>query len=127
MSREDHLKSVNEMFAQWAEGERFELCKSWIAKSDQKTVARAKGELFSLDLRPKLKQVPCPTVLLAGYNDGLKAYFKDRAEFETRVGEQLKNAPGSRAVVHPDSRHFIMWDQPAWLYGQIAQTLKSLR
>ncbi len=40
------------------------------------------------------------------------------------IGEQYKNIP--HAIIHvADSKHFIMYDQPQWMYGEIDEFLKK--
>ncbi len=89
---------------------------SYVASSDQNTVAKGTFEALSLDWRPGLNAVAAPVTVLAPHNafvsmspDGLAA----------RYAEQYAAIETLDVRVITDSRHFIMLDQP----GRFADAL----
>lgn len=124
-SHDDFTKDTAKMFSEWLKGDRLEQCKKWIEASDQKTVAISKGELFSLDLRLSLQKSPTPVLLLAGYNDEFKHFKMDLPAFEKKCKEQLTGVKNGNVAVHPNCKHFIMWDEPKWFYDQLEQFVVS--
>ena len=121
----EYVAETTKMFSKWLSGKRLEQCQKWIEKSDRVTVAKAKGELFSLDVRPGLKKSTTPVLLLTGYNDELKQFVKSKENYEAKVNEQLDGVKNGTVAVHPHCKHFIMWDEPKWMTEQIEQFLKK--
>ena len=116
---------TTKMFSNWLSGKRLEQCQKWIEKSDRVTVAKAKGELFSLDVRPGLKKSTTPVLLLTGFNEELKQFVMSKEIYDARVNEQLEGVKNGTVAVHPNCKHFIMWDEPKWMTEQIEQFLKK--
>ena len=77
----------------------------WTAASDPATLADAMADLMSTDLRPSVKKITAPVLLLAG-GGGLDAKL-----VQERYESQVAAIPHHRTVVVA-SRHFIMLDAP---------------
>ena len=87
------------MVSTWLEDKsRADLVNAWGAASDQKTVARAMGDLWSRDLRGVTRE-----------------------QMEQSYASQLTLAPVDliKVVFAAKARHFIMYDEPEWLWAEI--------
>jgi pimeloyl-ACP methyl ester carboxylesterase len=95
----------------------------WGLKSDPRTVYDAMLELYGTDLRPSLAKIASPTLVLgswAGLRDQTKAYgtnlTKDMVVEAFR--QQYQTLPKLHFAISETSRHFIMFDDPDWFFGQ---------
>jgi pimeloyl-ACP methyl ester carboxylesterase len=94
----------------------------WGQKSDRKTVVNAMYELLSTDLRSDVARIQSPTLVLGAW-----AAYKDyapRAAIEQVYAGQYAKLPGAKIELADTARHFIMYDQPAWMYDRIDYFLK---
>jgi pimeloyl-ACP methyl ester carboxylesterase len=89
----------------------------WAVASDGKTVANAMYELMSTDLRAQLAQIKAPTLVLGTWI----AYEKYATEDQIRRNFELqyKSLANAQIKLAPKARHFIMYDQPDWMFAQI--------
>jgi N-formylmaleamate deformylase len=123
--REQFLKNQKERFGAWfTDKDKFEKVYSWIAASDQATVARAIGDLIAADARPGLEKVKAPVLLIGAYSGDLEKMVK-RDEYDKRMTDQISKATHHKLVVTTDAKHFIMYDQPKWLWEQMDAFLKE--
>jgi pimeloyl-ACP methyl ester carboxylesterase len=100
------------------------------AKSDQKAVAAYADELYAADLRPQLPKLTAPTLELAPVPtvpppyEGPQAATTSMADRETGYhafyAGLFPGAPNLTIEMVPNSKHFIMIDQPQALYDDIA-------
>jgi len=100
------------------------------AKSDQKAVAAYADELYSADLRPELPKLTAPTLELAPVPtkpapyegpDAANASMADRETgYRAFYASLFPGAPNLTIEMVPNSKHFIMVDQPQTLYDDIA-------
>jgi pimeloyl-ACP methyl ester carboxylesterase len=67
---------------------------------------------LKLDLRETLKNVKAPTLILG-------APFPDKAVVTANFEKQYTNLPNKTIDIAENSRHFIMFDQPEWLYSKV--------
>jgi pimeloyl-ACP methyl ester carboxylesterase len=119
-SREDYLKNQGNRIKSWLDGSKeMDLVVKWGADSDQATVARAMGELLSQDARPEIGRVHTPVLHLAAFNKGMAAYGITRDALTKRVESQLTKIPKHELAVADDSRHFIMYDAPQWMWQKM--------
>lgn len=89
--------------------------------SDPKTVARAMYELMSTDVRPQLARSDVPILLIAATGrmpEAMQPAAKKAYE------AQVANAPNAKVVVDPRARHFIMYDDPQFLFAAMDEFLK---
>lgn len=78
----------------------------WGLASDPGAVARGMYDLFQIDLRPGVSKVKARTLVLAA----LKGYPETALK---NYEGQYAALPGLKLVPFSDSKHFIMFDQPA--------------
>ncbi|MGC2638374.1 MAG: alpha/beta hydrolase [Acidobacteriaceae bacterium] len=90
----------------------------WGLASDQKTVTNAMLDLVGTDLRPELKSIQTP-VLVIGTWIGLKNYGVTEAEVAQEFHQQYAGVRDLRFVMSDTARHFVMWDDPVWFDHQI--------
>jgi pimeloyl-ACP methyl ester carboxylesterase len=92
------------------------------AKSDPRAVGEATAELMSTDLRPAMSKIRVP-VLLIGAGGWARSGMKDRlaAAYEA----QIASVPKHRFVLAEKARHFIMLDDPQFLFATIDAFLES--
>ena len=87
---------------------------SWGARSDQRAVAAAMEELMCTDLRPLVSRIKEPVLLVAA---GVPA------EMLARYQAQVASVPRHRVVSAQGARHFIMLDDPGYLFARIDEFL----
>lgn len=97
---------------------------AWGLASDQRTVTNAMIELVSTDLRPELKDIATP-VLVIGTWVGLKDYGVTEQAATEEFHKQYASVKDLRFVMADQARHFVMWDDPAWFYSQVDGFLAS--
>jgi len=96
----------------------------WGVATDQTTAADTMAELISQDLRPELARITAPTLLLGTWV-GLKAQLAQgnvtitRASVQETFQQQYTSLPHLHFVMSETSRHFIMFDDPNWLFAQL--------
>ena len=96
----------------------------WSVATDRQTLTRALVEAYSVDLREDIAKITSPTLALGtwrGWHDQLAAYTIDvpREAFMASFADQFARLPRLHFALHDTARHFIMWDDPAWFFGQI--------
>jgi pimeloyl-ACP methyl ester carboxylesterase len=94
----------------------------WGRSSDRRTVAGAMYELLATDLRDDVAKIQAPTLVL-----GTWVAYKDyapRAAIEQVYRMQYAKLPGVQVDIADSARHFIMVDDPAWMYDRIDRFLK---
>jgi len=101
-----------------------EVIKQWGLTSDQQTVAAAMADLMSLDLREDVVRVTSPTLVLgtwAGLAEQLKSYniVLSRADVLETFKQQFAKVSRLHFAMAERSRHFIMFDDPQWFFGEI--------
>jgi len=90
----------------------------WSLKSDRTAVADAMGELFAADLRADIAKIQVPTLVMGSWI-GYKEYGASHASIEASLRAQYAKLAGAQTAVTDTARHFIMWDDPEWMFGQI--------
>ncbi|HEY2513970.1 MAG TPA: alpha/beta hydrolase [Polyangiaceae bacterium] len=91
---------------------------SWGAASDQATVGGAMAELMTHDLRAHEDRIRVPVLLFAATQGAPGA--------AARYEAQIAKIPDHRVAVDDHSRHFLMLDDPAFLYSTLDAFLLSL-
>ncbi len=92
--------------------EKQELIKSWILEADRKTYVYGYTDLLKLDLRPTLARIKVPVLILG-------APFPTKEMVVPNYQKQYANLANKTLEIAPAGRHYIMFDQPEWLYNQI--------
>ncbi len=96
------------------------------AKSDPKAAAAWLNEDLTLDLRPSLKNVTIPVLVIAPYDSTLEnSMFATPAAKSAYYTMLIAGAPRAEVQVVGGSRHFLMFDQPQRLHEAIAGFLRE--
>ena len=85
---------------------------TWSIEADRKTYVYGFTDLLKLDLRPALKNVKARTLILG-------APFPEKAIVLANFEKQYENLTAKTIEIAPDSKHFIMFDQPEWFYEKL--------
>ena len=94
----------------------------WGKRSDNDSVIDAMATLIGSDLRQEVARIASPTLVLGtwiAYQD-----YAPRTATEAVFRSQYQLLPGVQIAMAETARHFIMYDDPDWLHGQIEQFLK---
>jgi pimeloyl-ACP methyl ester carboxylesterase len=96
---------------------KFDRITAWGLASDRTAVADAMAELFGADLRDSLAAIKVPTLVLGSwiaYKD-----YTDHARTEANLRAQYAKLSGVEIQVTDTARHFIMWDDPEWMFRHL--------
>lgn len=85
---------------------------SWILKADRNTYVYGYTDLLKLDLRDTLKSVKAETLILG-------ASFPNADVTKATFEKQYANLAQKTILIADNSKHFIMFDQPEWLYEKV--------
>jgi pimeloyl-ACP methyl ester carboxylesterase len=99
----------------------FERIVVWGLKSDRTAVTDAMAEMVAGDLRDELANIKVPTLVLAtwiGYKQ-----FTDHARTEANLRAQYGKLTGVEIQITDTAHHFIMWDDPEWMFGHLDRFL----
>jgi len=91
--------------------------------SDPTFVGEAVFTLMTTDLRKAISKINIPSMLL-GASGGFNIN-KEKDYYATIYRQQLSALKGAKLLINRDSRHFIMFDKPAWLADQIKSFLSQ--
>lgn len=96
----------------------------WSLASDRATSAQAMSELWGEDLRPLLPKITTLTLVLgawAAYEPMGATMDSTRKVFEG----QYAGLAGAKVAMSQRGFHFLMWDDPEWLVGEVKGFLTS--
>lgn len=96
--------------------DKIELLAGWSIAADRETYVYGYTDLLKLDSRPQLKEISTHTLVLG-------ATFPSKDMVQQTYDKQYVNLTNKTIELADDSKHFIMFDQPEWLYTQINQYL----
>ena len=94
---------------------------AWGKRSDHVTVINAMADLMSEDMRQDVSRIKAPTLVLGSW-----IAYKDygiKPMFEQTYKTQYQRLDGVKVELSDNARHFIMYDDPAWMYDRIDQFL----
>lgn len=93
----------------------FDRIVAWGLASDRSAVADAMSEMIATDLREDVAKIQSPTLVMGTWI----AYkqYTDRAKTEANLHAQYAKLTGVRIEVTDTAHHFIMWDDPNWMFG----------
>ena len=89
----------------------------WGKRSDRITVINAMADMMGDDLRQDIGRIKAPTLVLGSwiaYKD-----FGSKPIFEQTYKTQYQQLAGVKVELADTARHFIMYDDPAWMYDRI--------
>jgi pimeloyl-ACP methyl ester carboxylesterase len=95
----------------------------WGLKTDRFAAADAMAELIGTDLRDDLTKIKNRTLVLGTWI-GWKEYT-DKPHVEANLKSQYAKLAGVEIYVADTARHFIMWDDPDWMFAKMDGFLKS--
>ncbi|MGB9458543.1 MAG: alpha/beta hydrolase [Bryobacteraceae bacterium] len=101
----------------------FDRIVAWGLASDRTAVADAMAELWATDLRDDLAKIKVPT-LVFGTWIAFKQYT-DHARAEANLRSQYAKLAGVEIEVTDTAHHFIMWDDPNWMFGHLDRFLNA--
>lgn len=93
-----------------AETSKQELVISWSVNSDRKTFAEMYCDFTNTDLRQKIENIKCPTLIL------LEDTFKT---IKPAIEDQYKNLKNANLQYSTKGLHFIMYDDKEWYLNQL--------
>ena len=99
----------------------FERIVSWGLATDRTAVADALAELMLADLREQIAKIKCPVLVLASYIGFTNA---TRASVEANLKRQFAKVADVVIQITDTAHHFIMWDDPDWMFDQMDRFLK---
>jgi N-formylmaleamate deformylase len=88
---------------------------NWNMESDRKTLGYTYAEMYTTDLREAISAIDIP-VLIVGSNYGTVAQSK------TMLSQQF-SALRNKTIIIANTKHFIMYDDPAWFNSQVKNFL----
>jgi pimeloyl-ACP methyl ester carboxylesterase len=96
---------------------------AWGLKSDRTAVTDAMSELMSADLRSEISKIKIPVLVLGSWI-GYKEYGATHETVEANLRAQYAKLDGVQIAVTDTARHFIMWDDPNWMFAQVDRFLQ---
>lgn len=95
---------------------KLDMVVDWSVKSDRKTFAEMFCDFSNTDLREKIANVKCPSLIL------LESYF---VNLKSGIDEQYKNLKMANFQYANKGLHFIMYDDTQWYLAQLTNFIKS--
>jgi pimeloyl-ACP methyl ester carboxylesterase len=92
-------------------------------KSNPKAVGQAFYDLVTTDLRPNLKSIRSPVLLIG--SDAMASGEEAKTKTHEAYAAQVATVPHHKLVFAHNARHFIQLDDPAFFYSQIDSFLKE--
>ncbi|MFZ4930418.1 alpha/beta fold hydrolase [Chryseobacterium sp. Mn2064] len=88
----------------------------WSMKSDRNTFAKIYCDFSNTDLRDKIKNIQCPSLIL------LESFF---ANMKPAIEAQYKNLKNPNMQYASKGLHFIMYDDKDWYFNQLTNFLSA--
>ena len=85
---------------------------NWVLEADRKTYVYGYTDLLKLDLRKVLDKITAKTLILGASFPTVEIA---RANYE----KQYSGLVNKSIEMAPNSKHFIMFDQPEWFYAKV--------
>jgi pimeloyl-ACP methyl ester carboxylesterase len=92
--------------------------------SDPATVAEAMAGLYMTDLRPQLARVTAPVLNVHAWV-AYRQFGQTREGMDRLLAQQYATLRTGTTRVSDTSYHFIMFDEPAWLVGEMRAFLAA--
>ncbi|WP_192823122.1 alpha/beta fold hydrolase [Rufibacter sp. LB8] len=96
----------------------------WGRKSDYATTGQAMYEMYTSDLRKDIVAIKSPVLVLGAWY-GYKDYGVTREMTTNTFKMQFANLPSADIKVADTAKHFIMYDEPIWMFAQMDAFLKK--
>src|ERR1700754_4593444 len=91
-------------------------------RSDPATQGEVMYELFSTDLRPEMHKLRCPVLVLGDWI-AYKTYGATRENVLEKYQQQFAAVGKVSIAISDSARHFIMYDEPGWFFGEMDKFL----
>jgi pimeloyl-ACP methyl ester carboxylesterase len=101
----------------------FQTLVRWGLASDRSAVADALAEIFGRDLQNELGAIRVPALMLAAWQS--YAVYTDHDRHMATLREQFSKLKGVQIELNDTARHFIMWDDPQWMFGHMERFLAA--
>jgi pimeloyl-ACP methyl ester carboxylesterase len=95
---------------------KLETVVGWSVKSDRNTFGQMYCDFYNTDLRAKISQIKCASLVL------LESYF---INLKPAIDEQYKNLKTANFKYANKGLHFIMYDDTAWYMEQLNNFIKA--
>jgi pimeloyl-ACP methyl ester carboxylesterase len=95
---------------------------AWGEASDGATVGNAVYEMLSQDLRTKISDIHSPTLVLGTWIAYKQYTTRDAVESTFKL--QYAKLPGAKIELADNARHFIMLDDPQWMFARMDEFLQ---
>jgi pimeloyl-ACP methyl ester carboxylesterase len=92
----------------------FQRLVAWGLASDRTAVGDWMAELYSIDMREDVARIKVPVLVMASY---IGFQGATRAGVEANLKAQYAKLAGVEIQVTDKAHHFIMWDDPEWMFG----------
>lgn len=92
----------------------------WVMRSDREALTQALGEILTSDLRSHLASITAPALVIETW----RGWGMGREPTVSRYAEQYAGLRGVKHVVAETARHFVMLDDPAFLFAQMDAFLR---
>lgn len=89
---------------------------NWSMKSDRETFATMYCDFSNTDLREKIKNIQCPSLIL------LESFFTN---LKPTIESQYKNLKNANMQYASKGLHFIMYDDKDWYFNQLTHFLSA--
>lgn len=103
----------------------------WSVASDRQTVTGVLADIYGLDLRDDVAQIKSPVLVLGTWR-GVHDQVMDLAKFELTpqmvvfsFALQFAKLPRLHFAMSENARHFIMFDDASWFFGELDSFLKD--
>lgn len=96
---------------------------AWVAKSDASAAGIAISELMTTDLRKEIAKITAPVLLIGAAGAAPEPM---RPVMQKAYAAQVAALPPARVKIADKARHFIMFDDPAFLFAAIDEFLAAL-
>jgi pimeloyl-ACP methyl ester carboxylesterase len=117
MSDEDFKKMATAMSNNMTNTtSQVEVLTNWSINADRKTYVYGYTDLLKLDLRDKLSAIKTHTLIVG-------ASFPNKEMIKANYEKQYTNLKDQEIVIANASKHFIMFDEPEWLYTLVNKYL----
>ncbi len=93
----------------------------WTKATDWQTEVSALRWIMETDLRGQVGEITAPTLVFGTWIEYSK--YATEAAVRQTFELQYKNLKGVQIAMAPTAHHFIMFDQPAWMFTQMDQFL----
>jgi pimeloyl-ACP methyl ester carboxylesterase len=99
----------------------FDRIVAWGLATDRTAAIDAMAELYGMDLRDDIARIQCPALVMATY---IGFPGVTRAGVEASLKQQYAKVANADLQVTDRAHHFIMWDDPDWMFGNLDRFLK---